>query len=109
MALWDSQEVLQTNGRHHQLLAQESAVKKLESTLQVQFCKSADLALIFSILEYTVTPDDLVVIKYSKETHFCLHFFAKEITLEAFRRAEESALKSNDWGEEVRETTKDRF
>ena len=58
-------------------------------------------------LEFSITPDDLVVIHYSKRTHFCLHFFAKEITLEDFKRAEESALKSNDWGEEVKENHQD--
>ena len=106
MVLWGFQEALQRNGKYPQLLVQENAARKLEQILQVSLGLISHSPCIISFSpECTITPDDLVVIHYSKRTQFCLHFFAKEITLEAFKKAEESTLRSTDWGKEVRKLT----
>ncbi|XP_003382758.1 PREDICTED: U8 snoRNA-decapping enzyme-like [Amphimedon queenslandica] len=51
--------------------------------------------------DLTITQDDHVTTHYSDKTHFCLHFFAKEVSLELFHEIEKKATSSKDWGDEV--------
>ena len=47
------------------------------------------------------TTDDHVITHYSDHTHFCLHFFAKEVSLEQFTQLEANPPKARHWGIEV--------
>lgn len=47
------------------------------------------------------TKDDHVISHCSEHTHFCLHFFAKEVTLEVFTQLEVNAPRAKQWGIEV--------
>ena len=47
------------------------------------------------------TSDDHVVSHYSQHTQFCLHFFAKELSLEQFTELEANAPRATHWGIEV--------
>ena len=47
------------------------------------------------------TTDDHVITHYSDHTHFCLHFFAKEVTLEQFTQLEAVSPQASRWGTEV--------
>ena len=47
------------------------------------------------------TTDDHVITHYSDRTHFCLHFFAKEVSLEQFAQLEANATHATHWGVEV--------
>ena len=47
------------------------------------------------------TEKDHVVTHFSDTTHFCLHFFAREVELDKFVAMERKALLSKDWGQEV--------
>eukprot|EP00731_Ephydatia_muelleri_P021494 Em0014g85a len=44
---------------------------------------------------------DHIVTHVSDHTHFCLHFFAREVDLDMFVAMERKALLSKDWGQEV--------
>ena len=44
---------------------------------------------------------DHIVTHVSDHTHFCLHFFAREVDLDTFVAMERKALLSKDWGQEV--------
>lgn len=52
--------------------------------------------------DLTITQSDHIISHYSDKTHFCLHFFAKEVSLELFHEIEKKATSSKDWGDEVR-------
>lgn len=54
--------------------------------------------------EVTITTDDHIISHYSDETHFCLHFYAKEVPLDVFKSIERKAPSSKDWGDEVSTT-----
>lgn len=60
-----------------------------------------------SVDEISITKEDHIVTHYSDHTHFCLHFFAKEIPLELLLKIERGVTQSKDWGEEV--TMETRF
>ena len=47
------------------------------------------------------TTDDHVITCYSDHTHFCLHFFAKEVSLEQFTQLEAISPQATHWGTEV--------
>ena len=47
------------------------------------------------------TTDDHVITHYSDQTHFCLHLFAKEVSLEQFAQLEANATQATHWGIEV--------
>lgn len=47
------------------------------------------------------TDKDYIVTHVSDHTHFCLHFFAREVDLDTFVAMERKALLSKDWGQEV--------
>ena len=47
------------------------------------------------------TTGDHVITHYSDHTHFCLHFFAKEVTLEQFTQLEAVSPQASHWGTEV--------
>ena len=49
----------------------------------------------------TFTRSDHVISHTSEHTQFCLHLYAKEITLEQFVQLEVTALQSRNWGREV--------
>ena len=49
----------------------------------------------------TFTKDDHVITHSSDQTQFCLHFYAKEITLEQFVQLEVIAPQAKQWGREV--------
>jgi U8 snoRNA-decapping enzyme len=51
------------------------------------------------------TTDDHVITHYSNHTHFCLHFFAKEVSLEQFSQLEANAPQATHWGVEVNAPT----
>lgn len=47
------------------------------------------------------TTDDHVITHYSDHTHFCLHFFAKEVSLDQFTQLEANTPQATHWGIEV--------
>lgn len=49
----------------------------------------------------TFTTDDHVITHRSDQTHFCLHFFAKEVSLDQFTQLEANAPQAKHWGVEV--------
>ena len=49
----------------------------------------------------TFTKSDHVISHTSEHTQFCLHLYAKEVTLEQFVQLEVTAPRSKDWGIEV--------
>ena len=49
----------------------------------------------------TFTKNDHVISHRSDHTQFCLHFFAKEVTLEQFTDLEVHAPQAKHWGIEV--------
>ena len=51
--------------------------------------------------EVAFSADDHVVTHCSPKTRFCLHFFAKEVSLEKFAEVERSTVAGGEWGEEV--------
>ena len=51
--------------------------------------------------EVAFSAGDHVITHYSPETRFCLHFFAKEVSLEKFAAVERSTVAGGEWGEEV--------
>jgi U8 snoRNA-decapping enzyme len=51
--------------------------------------------------DFVITPDDHIVTHYSDKTHFCLHFYAKEVSLELLLKMERNITTCHDWGEEV--------
>ena len=51
------------------------------------------------------TTDDHVITHYSDHTCFCLHFFAKEVSLEQFTQLETKAPQAAHWGVEVNAPT----
>ena len=51
--------------------------------------------------EISITMDDHIVTHYSDHTQFCLHFYAKEVSLELLIKIESNITHSKDWGEEV--------
>lgn len=53
--------------------------------------------------DITITESDLIATHYSDDTHFCLHFYAKEVSLELFQEIERKSTSSSDWGDEVHE------
>ena len=51
--------------------------------------------------EITITKSDYIVTHYSDHTHFCLHLYAKEVSLDLLVEIEKKTLLSKDWGNEV--------
>ncbi len=49
----------------------------------------------------TIRREDHVISSYSKETKFCCHFYARQISMEKFRELENGITQSKDWGVEV--------
>ena len=45
--------------------------------------------------------DDHVSTTYSRNTKFCLHFYAKKLSLDKFRTIEMGCPHAHDWGSEV--------
>ena len=51
------------------------------------------------------TTDDHVITHYFDHTHFCFHFFAKEVSLEQLAQLEADATQATRWGVEVNAPT----
>lgn len=50
----------------------------------------------------SIEHSDHVMTTYSTHTKFILHFYAKKVSMETFRKIEEGVTKSKEWGSEVR-------
>ena len=51
--------------------------------------------------DLVITADNHIVTHYSTDTRFCLHFYAKEISLELLKTFECKVPFASDWGQEV--------
>lgn len=49
----------------------------------------------------SIQRQDHINTTYSTRTKFCLHFYAKEVTMEQFRQMEHGCTRAKEWGDEV--------
>ncbi len=49
----------------------------------------------------TIERSDHVETSYSQKTRFCLHLYAKQLSMERFKEIERGCTQANDWGLEV--------
>lgn len=50
----------------------------------------------------TIQPSDYVYTSSSQTTKFCLHLYAKEISMDRFKEIERGCTQAKDWGSEVK-------
>lgn len=55
--------------------------------------------------ELSVEEADHVRSDWSEKTGFCLHFYAKQLTMKQFQEMEQGVMKAKDWAYEVGSTS----